>query len=119
MGAEMESTKGADRAKNGGSANHDGRVGNVEDAPGATRQDSWVDALVTILATIVFGLGWAWVELERADPLLNRYDATASEMWVAAGATSIEARAIEAVAADRRADEDARWTERALQNSNR
>lgn len=115
MGGEMESTKGADRAKNGGSANHDD---SVEDAPGATRQDSWVDALVTILATIVFGLGWALVEFERADPLLNRYDATASEMWVAAVATSIEARAIEALAAGRRADEDARWTERALQNSN-
>ena len=40
----------------------------------ANRSDSWVDATVTLLATIVFGLGWAVVELEGADPLQAGYD---------------------------------------------
>ena len=90
----------------------------------ATRQDSWVDAAITLLATIVFGLGWTLVELERADPPLNRYDAAASEMWVAAVATSIEARAVEtrvvdAIPGGQWGAADARWTELALQRSNR
>ena len=98
--------------------------GGAINARSATRQDSWVDAVVTILATIVFGLGWVLVELERADPPLNRYDAAASEMWVAAVATSIEARAVETQTADaipggQRGTADARWTELALQRSNR
>jgi hypothetical protein len=102
----------------------------IEDGGGAindrnaTRQDSWVDAAITLLATIVFGLGWTLVELERADPPLNRYDAAASEMWVAAVATSIEAREVETRAAEavpggRWGAVDARWTELALQRSNR
>jgi len=93
------------------------------------RQDSWVDALVTLLATIVFGLGWTLVELERADSPLNGYDAADSKNRVAAVSASIEIRAIEAQASrprmvesvrtDRWGDEDARWTELALQSSNR
>ena len=47
--------------------------GGAINARSATRQDSWVDAAITLLATIVFGLGWTLVELERADPPLNRY----------------------------------------------
>lgn len=98
--------------------------GGAINARSATRQDSWVDAAITLLATIVFGLGWTLVELERADPPLNRYDAAASEMWVAAVATSIEARAVETQTADaipggQRGAADARWTELALQRSNR
>jgi len=93
------------------------------------RQDSWVDALVTLLATIVFGLGWTLVELERADSPLNGYDAADSKSRAAAVSASIEIRAIEAQASvppmvesvrkDRSGDEDARWTELALQSSNR
>jgi hypothetical protein len=91
---------------------------------GDRRQDSWVDAVVTLLATVVFGLGWVLVELERADPPPNRYDAAASEMWIAAVATSIDARANEAGVADvaaigRRGDRNARWTELALERSSR
>ncbi len=117
----VKSTKVADAAKNGGSASHDG---SVEGPRSATQQDSWVDAVITLLATVVFGLGWAWVELERADPRLNRYAETASEMWVGTIATSMEnralgARAVEAVPAGRPGEEDARWTELALQRSNR
>jgi len=98
--------------------------GGAINARSATRQDSWVDAAITLLATIVFGLGWMLVELERADSPLNRYDAAASEMWVAAVATSIEARAVETQTADaipggQRGTADARWTELALQRSNR
>jgi hypothetical protein len=62
----------------------------------APRQNSWVDAVVTLLATLVFGLGWTLVELERAEPPLNRYDsaeADRSELWMAAAATSVDARA--------------------------
>jgi hypothetical protein len=100
-----------------------GGVGAIN-ARNATRQDSWVDAAITLLATILFGLGWTLVELERAEPPLNRYDAAASEMWVAAVATSIEARAVETQTADAVPGEqwgatDARWTELALQRSNR
>lgn len=91
---------------------------------GDRRQDSWVDAVVTLLATVIFGLGWALVELERADPPLNRYDAAASEMWIAAVATSIEARAIdtgvtEIAAVGHSGDRNARWTELALERSSR
>jgi hypothetical protein len=98
--------------------------GDAINARSATRQDSWVDAAITLLATIVFGLGWTLVELERADPPLNRYDAAASEMWIAAVATSIEARAVETRAADavpvgQWGAADTRWTELALQRSNR
>ena len=108
----MEITKGAGRATHDHSVESAGRV---------PRQDSWVDAVVTLLATVVFGLGWALVELERADPPSNRYDAIAAEMWVTTVVTSVEARAVEveAVPAGRRGDEDAQWTERALQKSNR
>ena len=122
----MESTKNPDGTKNGWSAIHDGRLNIARSAP---RQDSWVDAVVTILATVVFGLGWALVELERADPPLNRYGAITSEMWVAAVVDSIDARAIktrpmetraiEAVPARRRGGEDTRWPELARQRSNR
>jgi hypothetical protein len=88
--------------------------------------------VVTILATIVFGLGWVLVELERAEPPINRYDAAVSARWVAAVATSIDARAKEAGIMDTRTTEiasvrtsgipeygDAGWTERALQRSKR
>lgn len=117
----VKSTKVADAAKNGRSASHDG---SVEGARSVTQQDSWVDAVITLLATVAFGLGWAWVELERADPPLNRYAETASEMWVGAIATSmenraLEARAVETVPAGRPGEEDVRWTELALQRSNR
>ncbi len=89
-----------------------------------TRQDSWVDAVVTLLATLVFGLGWVLVELERADLPLNRYDAATSEMWIATVATSIDVREIDARTAEadrlgRWGDGNARWTELALQRSNR
>jgi len=88
------------------------------------RQDSWVDAAVTLLATVIFGLGWVLVELERADPPLNRYDAAASEMWIAAVATSIDARSIdtgvtEIAAVGHSGDRNARWTELALERSSR
>jgi len=91
---------------------------------GDRRQDSWVDAVVTLLATVIFGLGWVLVELERADPPLNRYDAAASEMWIAAVATSIDARAIdtgvtEIAAVGHSGDRNARWTELALERSSR
>ena len=142
-----DSTKTANDAKNekheqdAWMANDDDRVagahGAVEGGRGGAKsgrrsrpQDSWVDAIVTLLATIVFGLGWTLIELERADPPLTGYDAAASELWVAAVASSIETRAIEAqttaeprtvesVRNDRWGDEDARWTEPAPQNSNR
>ena len=132
QGEEVEATKGANGAKQ--DHDHDHNVEDVEDVESAnstTRQDSWVDAVVTLLATVVFGLGWALVELERADPPSNRYDAIAAEMWVATVVTSVKARAVEAraiedraaefeaVPAGRRGDEDAQWTERALQKSNR
>jgi hypothetical protein len=89
-----------------------------------TRQDSWVDAVVTLLATLVFGLGWVLVELERADPPPNRYDAATSEMWIAAVATSIDVREIDARTAEadrvgRWGDRDPRWTELAVGRSNR
>lgn len=122
MESTVKSRKVADAAKNGGSASHDG---SLEGARSAMQQDSWVDAVITLLATVVFGLGWAWVELERADTPLNRYAETASERWwVGAIATSmenraLEARAVETVPADRPGDEDAGWTELALQRSNR
>jgi len=83
------------------------------------RQDSWVDALVTRLATVVFGLGWVLVELERADPPPNRYDAVTSEMWIAAVATSIDGRMAEADRIGRWGDTDTRWTELARERSNR
>lgn len=121
MESTVKSTKVADAAKIGRSASHDG---SVEGARSVTQQDSWVDAVITLLATVAFGLGWAWVELERADPPLNRYAETASEMWVGAIATSmenrvLEARAVETLPAGRPGEEDARWTELALQRSNR
>ena len=50
-------------------------------APQAERLESWVDAVVTLLATVVFGLGWALVELERADAGQDRYDAAVSVAW--------------------------------------
>jgi hypothetical protein len=46
---------------------------------------SWVDAIVTLLSIVVFGLGWAIVELERADPVQDRYDAALSVAWSSAG----------------------------------
>ncbi len=96
------------------------RKSEAESTAKPTRQDSWVDALVTLLATVVFGLGWALVELERADPALSRYDAVASEMWVAAVASSIETRAIDARPIDARAgDENAKWIVPARPNSKR
>ena len=90
-------------------------------------QDSWVDAVVTLLATIIFGLGWVLVELERAEPPVNRYDAAVSTAWVAAVATSINARTTEVRPTEMvsvrpiamREDGDAGWTEQALQMSNR
>lgn len=107
------------------------RIGNDDEhLPSARRQDSWVDAIVTVLATIVFGLGWALVELERADLPLSRYDTATSEIGVAAIATSIETRADGARATEFRTvrlarsgrhhgDKDARWTVPALQRSKR
>ena len=91
------------------------------------RQDSWVDAVATLLATIVFGLGWVLVELERAEPPVNRYDAAVSTAWVAAVATSINARTTEVRPTEMvsvrsiatREDGDAGWTDRVLQKSNR
>jgi hypothetical protein len=90
-------------------------------------QDSWVDAVVTLLATIIFGLGWVLVELERAEPPVNRYDAAVSTAWVVAVATSINARTTEVRPTEMvsvrpiamREDGDAGWTEQALQMSNR
>jgi hypothetical protein len=37
------------------------------------KSDSWAEAIVTLLATVVFGLGWAIVELERANPPMGGY----------------------------------------------
>lgn len=90
----------------------------------ARRQDSWVDAVVTLLATVIFGLGWVLVELERAAPPPNRYDAATSEMWIAAVATSIDARAIDARMAEadrigRWGDTDTRWPELVRERSSR
>jgi hypothetical protein len=99
-GEEMDSTINPqhdpehDSAKTGGGVNEG-------------RPDSWIDAIVTLLATIVFGLGWTLVELERAEPPLNRYDTAASQTW------------IESVRNVGWGDEDKRWTELALQSSNR
>lgn len=85
--------------------------------------DSWVDAVVMLLATVVFGLGWVLVELERADPPLNRYDAAASEMWGGSVAASREergqTRSIEVVATDWLGGGEAQWTDRAPLRSNR
>ena len=91
------------------------------------RQDSWVDAVATLLATIVFGLGWVLVELKRAEPPVNRYDAAVSTAWVAAVATSINARtnevrptemvSVRTIATSE--DGDAGWTDRMLQKSSR
>lgn len=88
------------------------------------RQDSWVDAVVTLLATVIFGLGWVLVELERAAPPPNRYDAATSEMWIAAVATSVDARAIDARMAEadrigRWGDTDTRWPELVRERSSR
>lgn len=58
-------------------------VGEFE-ATRRARPESWVDAVVTLLATILFGLGWALVELERADPVGDRYDTGASVAWMSA-----------------------------------
>jgi hypothetical protein len=49
---------------------------------GTNRSDSWVDATVTLLATIVFGLGWAVVELEGADPVQAGYDQASQSVQV-------------------------------------
>jgi hypothetical protein len=88
-------------------------------------QDSWVDAVATLLATVVFGLGWTLVELERADPPPNRYDAVASGMWMAAVLTAVDGQANEAnetiggASTEPWEFEDTRWTERAQPSSNR
>jgi hypothetical protein len=42
------------------------------------RGGSWVDALVTLVATVLFGLSWTLVELERAVPFENGYAGAAS-----------------------------------------
>lgn len=57
--------------------------------------ESWVDAAVTLLATMIFGLGWVWVEVERTDPPRNRYDYVRSTAWVATNATELRSRASE------------------------
>ena len=49
-----------------------------------TLADSWVDALVTLLAIVVFGLGWGLVELARAEHLQDRYDAALLVAWSSA-----------------------------------
>ena len=78
------------------------------------REDSWVDALVTLLAIVLFGLGWALVELERAEPAGNGYDAAERAMWVAV----VDAYdPYEGAGEGRIGDE--RWTELALQRSTR
>lgn len=82
--------------------------------------DSWVDAVVTLLATMIFGLGWVLVEVERADPPRNGYDAAISRTWIGAVADSIElASADPAENRSQRGGRTERWTERALPNSNR
>jgi hypothetical protein len=104
-----------------------GRHGRGRERDHGLAQDSWVDAVVTLLATIIFGLGWVLVELERAEPPVNRYDAAVSTAWVAAVATSINARTNEVRPTEMvsvrpiatREDGDAGWTEQALQMSNR
>ncbi len=75
---------------------------------GREAEDSWLDALVTLLAVIVFGLGWVLVELERAELPANRYDAAESTLALAALS-----------AAGLRGNGDEAWTELAVQRSNR
>ena len=48
-----------------------------------SRSESWVAAVVTLLATVVFGLGWVLVEIERGDPTGDRYDAGVQIAWSA------------------------------------
>ena len=89
--------------------------------------DRGVDVVVTLLATIVFGLGWVLVELERADPPRDRYDAAVSVAWSGAVANSIEARTsalrsgrgAQGESTGRRGDAKERWAELALQRSSR
>jgi len=55
-----------------------------EDGTGA-EPDSWVDAVVTLIAVVIFGLGWVLVELEGAEAPAADYDAAMAveAVWVA------------------------------------
>ena len=78
-GSEAGSNRGLRRS----SGNKSERLADETDAPRKAPTESWVDAVVTLLATVVFGLGWALVELERADPIQDRYDSALSVAWSA------------------------------------
>jgi hypothetical protein len=95
-----------ERGDGGGDPREEGREDDGRD--NRESGDSWLDALVTLLAVIVFGLGCVLVELERAEPPLNRYDAAESTLAVAALTT-----------AGLRGNGDEAWTELAVQRSNR
>lgn len=89
-----------------------GRIAKPEDLRQAARRDSGIEAIVTLLATVVFGLGWTLVELERAGPAPNGYAAATSERAIAADDTLRDPP-------DRWKYEDAGWTERAQRRSKR
>ena len=45
---------------------------------------SWVDAVVTLLAIVIFGLGWALFELNGAEQAMRDYDLPRAETRLAA-----------------------------------
>jgi hypothetical protein len=75
---------------------------------------NWVDAVVTLLATILFGLSWTLVELERAEPFETGYAAPAAWDRDAGADPTFSAR--ESLG---RADGVEPWTELAQQSSKR
>ena len=89
----------------------------IEPAARTNRPDarsSWVDAVVTLLATILFGLGCTLVELERAQLLENGYAGPTAGERVAPADSSGAAR----IRLGRR-DGVAPWTELTQRSSKR
>jgi hypothetical protein len=77
-------------------------------------QDSWVDAVVTLLAIVLFGLGWVLVELEGAGPPVNDYDASVSALWIASVGSPGDERI-----GNYATYPETGWTDRARKNSKR
>ncbi len=60
------------------------------DLPELAEEDSWVDAVVTLIAVVIFGLGWALFELDGAESRVSDYDPDFSTLRMASIDSSID-----------------------------